>query len=84
MWLGKGARCAKRGNVFACIHGVHGGGSAGSPLRPKCNRGRPRKGEKRPKEPNRVARQRMMHLEEMLAAFPRPRTKGFKRNAKGY
>jgi len=50
----------------------------------KRKRGRPRKGEERPKEPRRLERQMGMSLPEMLADLPRHCAVGTKRNAKGY
>ena len=55
--------------------------------RPKRKRGRPRKGEERPKAPperRRLERQGAMGLPEMLADLPRACTTGVKQNAKGY
>ena len=49
--------------------------------RPKRKRGRPRKGEERPKEPSRLQR---MTLPEMLDDLPHGCDVGTKRNAKGY
>ena len=40
------------------------------PAKPKRKRGRPRKGEERPKEPSRLERQQEMTLPEMLADLP--------------
>ena len=50
----------------------------------KRKRGRPRKGEERPKEPSRLERQQEMTLPEMLADLPQSCDVGTKRNAKGY
>ena len=52
--------------------------------KPKRKRGRPRKGEERPKEPSRLERQQEMTLPEMLADLPQSCAVGTKRNAKGY
>ena len=52
--------------------------------RPKGRRGRPRKGESRPKEPRRLQRQGSMTLEEMLEDLPKGCDFGVKRNAKGH
>ena len=49
--------------------------------KPKRKRGRPRKGEERPKEPSRLQR---MTLPEMLDDLPHGCDVGTKRNAKGY
>ena len=54
------------------------------PAKPKRKRGRPRKGEERPKEPSRLERQQEMTLPEMLADLPQSCAVGTKRNAKGY
>ena len=54
------------------------------PAKPKRKRGRPRKGEERPKEPSRLQRQQQMTLAEMLADLPHGCDVGTKRNAKGY
>ena len=54
------------------------------PAKPKRKRGRPRKGEERPKEPSRLERQQEMTLTEMLADLPQSCAVGTKRNAKGY
>ena len=53
------------------------------PAKPK-RRGRPRKGEERPKEPSRLPRQQQMTLAEMLDDLPQACDVGTKRNAKGY
>ena len=50
----------------------------------KRKRGRPRKGEERPKVPTRLERQRTMNKAEMLADLPKACTVGSKRNAKGH
>ena len=52
--------------------------------KPKPKRGRPRKGEERPKEPSHLERQQEMTLPEMLADLPQSCAVGTKRNAKGY
>ena len=54
------------------------------PAKPKRKRGRPRKGEERPKEPSRLERQQQMTLTEMLDDLPQACDVGTKRNAKGY
>ena len=54
------------------------------PAKPKRKRGRPRKGEERPKEPSRLERQQEMTLPEMLDDLPQSCAVGTKRNAKGY
>jgi len=54
------------------------------PAAPKRKRGRPRKGEERPKEPRRLERQGHMTQDEMLADLPRHCAVGTKRNAKGH
>ena len=54
------------------------------PAKPKRKRGRPRKGEERPKEPSRLQRQQQMTLAEMLDDLPQACDVGTKRNAKGY
>ncbi len=46
-------------------------------------RGRPKKGDERPKAPNRLARQRTMTLKEMLSDLPKECRVSCKRNAKG-
>ena len=53
------------------------------PAKPKRKRGRPRKGEERPKEPSRLQRQQQMTLVEMLDDLPHACDVGTKRNAKG-
>ena len=50
----------------------------------KRKRGRPRKGEERPKVLSRLERQRTMGIDEMLADLPKDCTVGSKRNAKGH
>ncbi len=55
-----------------------------APEKPKRKRGRPKKGEARPKAPRRLERQAEMSLSEMLADLPRHCAVGTKRNAKGY
>ena len=52
--------------------------------KPKRKRGRPRKGEERPREPSRLERQRSMPLAGMLAELPQACNVGSKRNAKGH
>ena len=54
------------------------------PAKPKRKRGRPRKGEERPKEPSRLQRQQQMTLAEMVDDLPCACAVGTKRNAKGY
>ena len=54
------------------------------PAKPNRKRGRPRKGEERPKEPSRLQRQQLMTLAEMLDDLPHACDVGTKRNAKGY
>jgi len=54
------------------------------PKKQKRNRGRPRKGEERPREIRRLERQPGMDLSGMLADLPRHCAVGSKRNAKGY
>ena len=54
------------------------------PAKPKRKRGRPRKGEERPKNPSRLERQQTMTLPEMLDDLPQACAVGTKRNAKGY
>ena len=51
---------------------------------PKRRRGRPRKGEQRPKVPRRLERQLHMTLAEMLDDLPRAPDVGVKQGAKGY
>ena len=50
----------------------------------KRKRGRPKKGEERPKQVKRLERQRTMSLGEMVDDLPKECTVGSKRNAKGY
>ena len=52
--------------------------------RTKRRRGRPRKGERQPKEARRLQRQASMRLEEMLKDLPKVCDLGVKRNAKGH
>ena len=52
--------------------------------KPKRRRGRPPKGEQRPKEPRRLQRQASMTLQEMLKDLPKVCDVGIKRNAKGH
>ena len=52
--------------------------------KPKRKRGRPRKGEERPKEPSLLERQQEMELDEMLDALPKACDVGRKTNAKGH
>jgi hypothetical protein len=54
------------------------------PKKQKRNRGRPRKGEERPREIRRLERQPGMDLSGMLADLPRHCAVGIKPNAKGY
>ena len=55
------------------------------PAKPKFKRGRPRKGEQRPKpEPRRLERQPEMTLSQMLADLPGVCDVGVKRDAQGY
>ena len=54
------------------------------PEKQKRKRGRPRKGEQRPREVRRLERQPGMSFPEMLADLPRHCAVGTKRNAKGY
>jgi hypothetical protein len=54
------------------------------PPSPPRKRGRPRKGEERPKEPSRIERQCGQDLEEMLADLPSACDVGCKTNSKGY
>ena len=51
---------------------------------PKRRRGRPRKGEQRPKVPRRLERQLRMTLSEMLDDLPRAADVGVKQGAKGH
>ena len=57
-----------------------------SPEKPKARRGRPRRGEARPKPPlTRIERQAAgMGLDEMLRDLPKPCDVGTKKNSKGY
>ena len=55
-----------------------------APENPKRKRGRPRKGEERPREVRRLERQPGMSLSSMLTDLPRHCAVGTKRNAKGY
>ena len=50
---------------------------------PKRKRGRPRKGEERPKEPSRLQRQQQMTLPEMLDELPHGCDVGTKRKRQG-
>ena len=52
--------------------------------KPRRKRGRPRKGEERPKEPSVLERQQDMELCEMLDGLPKACDVGSKRNAKGH
>ena len=53
--------------------------------KPRRKRGRPRKGEEKPKEPTRLQRQAGgMSLEDMLDELPKACDVGTKRNAKGF
>jgi len=47
-------------------------------------RGRPSKGEKRPKDPTRIQKQLTMTHEQMLEDLPKPCDVGTKKNSKGY
>lgn len=47
-------------------------------------RGRPKKGEERPKEPTRLEKQQTQNLDEMLADIPTACDVGAKKNSKGY
>jgi hypothetical protein len=51
---------------------------------PPRQRGRPKKGEERPKEPTRLERQRAQSIKEMLAELPTDCDVGSKKNSKGY
>ena len=53
------------------------------PAKPKRKRGRPRKGEERPKEPSRLQRQQQMTLAEMLDDLPHACDVGTKRKRQG-
>jgi hypothetical protein len=56
-----------------------------APLTPAPRkRGRPKKGEERPKEPTRLERQVGQSLEEMMADIPTDCDVGSKKNSKGY
>ena len=58
---------------------------APEPVKPKCKRGRPRKGEVVKKEPTRrLERQAFMTLPQMLADLPSACNTGTKHNAKGH
>jgi hypothetical protein len=61
---------------------------ARKPKRPKLSvpkkRGRPKKGEERPKEPTRLERQAAMSLQECLDDLPKPCDVGTKKNSKGF
>jgi hypothetical protein len=50
----------------------------------KGKRGRPKKGEERPKQPTRLQRQRTMSKQEMLKDLPAVCDVGTKKNSKGY
>lgn len=52
--------------------------------KPKGKRGRPKKREKRVKEPTRLERQKSMTLEEMLEDLPKDCAIGTKKNSHGY
>lgn len=55
--------------------------------KPKCKRGRPKKGEERTPvvaEPKRLEKQKSMSLSEMLGDLPKECDVGAKKNAKGY
>lgn len=54
------------------------------PEPPKQKRGRPKKGEERPKELKRLERQRTMTKQEMLDDLPTACDVGTKKNSKGY
>ena len=54
------------------------------PPKPKRGRGRPRRGEQRPKQHRRLQRQPQMTRPQMLEDLPRVCDVGVKRNAKGY
>jgi hypothetical protein len=54
-------------------------------LKPAKRRGRPKKGESRPKEPTRIERQLQMNeLSEMIADLPRACDVGTKRDSQGH
>ena len=55
-----------------------------SPPPPKRKRGRPKKGEERPKTRKRLDRQPSMTLQEMLGDLPAECSVGTKKNSKGY
>ena len=55
-----------------------------APPLPKRKRGRPKKGEKRPKAPKRLDLQATMSLPEMLDDLPTDCAVGTKKNSKGY
>ena len=55
-----------------------------APPPPKRKRGRPKKGEERPKAPKRLDRQATMSLPEMLDDLPTDCAVGTKKNSKGY
>jgi hypothetical protein len=56
-----------------------------APVKPKCKRGRPRKGEQpAPPELTRLERQTKMKLAEMLDELPKAANVGTKKNSKGY
>ena len=57
---------------------------AGAVPRPKRRRGRPRKGEQRPKPLSRIERQASMTLDEMLEELPKACNIGVKPNGKGH
>ena len=54
------------------------------PADPPRPRGRPKKGEERPKDPTRLERQADQNIEEMLAELPTACDVGTKKNSKGY
>ena len=54
------------------------------PAEPLRKKGRPKKGEERPKEPTRLERQTTQALDDMLAELPTGCDVGTKRNSKGY
>jgi len=56
-----------------------------APVKPAKRRGRPKKGESRPKEPTRIERQlQMKGLSEMIADLPRACDVGTKQDSKGH
>ncbi len=59
-------------------------GSDPPPPAPPLKRGRPKKGEERPKPPTRLERQVAQSLDEMLAELPTACDVGTKRNSKGH